>query len=652
MSRSRIARPVAAFLAFALVQTAFGGEAWAQVAVLGRAAEGGTAAAVSAVAVARPIELAPTLGGGAPILAAPSILSVAPSPVAAGALPALAAASATPISAAPTASAAAALPALAAASAPTREREGNDPRAAAGAAFDGAAAKRSPLEALEAGERVYAPEPAGAELDGQTAADLEVDALHSQLAAKARTAYGAQRLKALLARPFWDAGEIRRRQDAVRELANDPTLGRAVSEALAQAAPDAHAKARESFLSYGADKATFLIAAPFGLAALYLLGSTVTHVVAAVSWRPVLGLLQYAMIWMMIGGGMVPRLQAVRAELRRLRAATRAAAALAGPLSQSRSEALREIGGVFSAVTDKDHPLGLKGLAGRLSRLLPEPAAGVLDFLYMHSAFTLWPAARAVARKRAELATLLGALGELDAHAALAETSRAVPGWNAYPEILDDAAPRLTIEDGNHPFLAARGGSVPNDARLEPGANFALLTGVNMGGKSTYLKMTALLALLAQIGAPVPAAAMALTPLELMTSIEIRHNLREGKSLYDAETDRILSVIRRAETSPRLLVLIDEILQGTNPQDRAAIERAVARWLAGTGRLFVVATHNLDVVSLEGEQTGVRNLHVDESADGRPAYKVLPGPSTTRNAVDVLARKGFPVPIVDEARGR
>jgi hypothetical protein len=525
---------------------------------------------------------------------------------------------------------------------------GEAPRAAS-AAFDGAEAKNDPLADLETGERVFASEPARGALDKHTLADLEVmtptNGLHALLASKTRTAYGSRRFETLLSRPFLDPGEIRKRQAAARELTENPALHARVKAAFDALGEGADRRARERFFNFKIAAPIFLIGALLGAVALYSVGVAALAAVTAGSWMPVLALGRYVIVWMLVSGNLIQSIQETRARLLEYKAVVKLTASLAGPLSRSRSEALRELGSEFTAGKGR---LGVT--AGLLSRLMPGGAALLPDFLYLHSALTLWPVALGVARRRSEFARLFGALSELDVYQALAETSHAHADWSLYPEIVEDAQPRLTISEGHHPYLVTHGRSVGNDARLEPGANFQLLTGVNMGGKSTFLKMTALLALLAQIGAPVPARAMTLTPLELLTSIEIKHDLVGGKSLYDAETDRILEVIHRAEAGTRLFVIIDEILQGTNPQDRAAIERAIVRYLARTGRLFLVATHNLDVVTLEGAEPGVRNSHVEESSDGHATHKVLPGPSATRNAVETLERKGFPSDIVRDSR--
>jgi len=534
-------------------------------------------------------------------------------------------------------------------------------------------AARSPslpeLDALREGLRVYAPETAGTALDQGTLNDLEVfkegHGLFTILD-KTKTAFGKARLERLLRNPLTDAHEIRRRQDAVRELMRDSGMRRRVEEAFARLGGSAgkalrgHAllEKNDSFIFFPANAMNLLLA---GL--LFLSFGPALMAGGMLNWR---SLGQPLMIMAWLFASVYKHLRASRNTFLRYKAVFALAGELSGPLSQSRSDALREIGGVFSATRDKGHPLKLAGIAGSLSRVLPHWATLALDFLYYHSAKTLWRLSRRIFRARARIAHLLGALGELDLFLTLARRGLDETRWSHLPEILDGDEPSVSIEDGHHPALAADDASVGNSLRLDGRAhapvevtvewdarsNFLVLTGANMGGKSTFLKTIALHTLLAQIGAPVPARSMRATPVRLGTSIEIIHSLAEGKSLYDAETDRIRAIIDRAEKEPMFLGVLDEVLQGTNPDDRIAIERAIVRYLARTGRLFLVATHNLKITSLEGEVPGLRNIHVEEKfVDGKMvfSYKILPGPATTRNAVATLKEKGFPEEIINEA---
>jgi DNA mismatch repair ATPase MutS len=500
-------------------------------------------------------------------------------------------------------------------------------------------------ERLERGERVFSGEPEGFALDEATLKDLKVfsrGGLYERLD-KTRTHFGSKRLAALLRRPFLDPAEIRRRQEAVRAIASDEALRSALQRGFLRLRD----KAGPGFAGYfktldGLDLATFVI----GLAcwlwpAGYLRGG----------WAVVM---QYFGLYFMILGNLVPRVTGLRENLLRFKAVFRFCRDAAGPLSRSSSEALREIGGVFDSLSDKAHPLGLRKAAGSFARMLPMAAAGALEIFFMWGSKTLWHPLRLLRRSRERVAHLLGALGELDAYLALAELLASGAPWTM-PQVDDGKTARLRIEGGHHPLvLALRGAeSVPNGADLEAGKGFHVVTGTNMGGKSTYLGMAALLPLLGQIGAPVPALAMTWTPAEILTSVDVSDDLQAGKSLYDAETDRLLAIVRGARSSTRLLAIMDEILQGTNPEERTAAEGAVVRFLAETPNLFIVATHNLSIADIARETTAVSNFHVAGETDkGSSRFRVLPGPATDRNGILTLERKGFPESIVRGARER
>lgn len=522
------------------------------------------------------------------------------------------------------------------------------------------------IDLLAAGQRAYAEEPENLALDENTLNDLEV--FHKEyglftLFPEVRTALGRKRLAWLLKHPYLDAAEIRRRQAAVRELMTNDALRAEVREAFDDLGKSADAGLTKHFFQDKGDSFPFIMANLLNLIMAGLVFMLVPSMAAGgFAWR---SLAQPLMIWLWLFFPMYRTIKAVRNNFLRYKAAFKLARRLHRPLGRSGSRALAEIGGVFSSVEDKEHALKLRPFARSAFRTWSPGASFLLDFIYVHSGKTLWRLNSKFKRARASIAHVLGALGELDVYQALAEKALATEGWSAFPKILDDKTPSLRISDGHHPLLASKGTSVangigmgiPRDAEgridAETRDNLLVLTGANMGGKSTYLKMVSVLTLLAQIGAPVPAAAMELTPLELLTSIEIRHSLYEGKSLYDAETDRILEIIRKAEGSGRMLGVIDEILQGTNPDDRIAIERAIARYLAGTGNLFLIATHNLKITGLEGEVPGVRNIHVEERfQDGKMkfSYKVTPGPATSRNAIPALEMKGFPEEVIGEAK--
>ncbi|MBI5624641.1 MAG: hypothetical protein HY924_12755 [Elusimicrobia bacterium] len=505
------------------------------------------------------------------------------------------------------------------------------------------------VERLGQGLRVYEDEPENYALDQNTVKDigLEDDAELFRVLDKTQTHFGAVRLRRLVRNPFLDSGEIRRRQEAVQALLRDSSLRASVEASFQTLGRKADRRLWDHFFDPKTDRLIHFIVPN-------VLGFVFPASLVMGGWRLAA---QALMPWLMIGSRSLSSLQELRATFLRYKAVFRLARELAGPLSSSRSESLQGIGKVFAGTVEPGHPLGLRSAARTFSRVQSRALMLPLDVLAFVSAKTLWWVQRVFLKARERIAQLLGALAELDVYLGLARLALENAAWSAFPVIRDPGPAFLKIESGHHPLvLAYRGGqSVPNSLDLEAGAgSFRLVTGSNMGGKTTYLRMAALLSIMAQAGLPVPAAAMELTPLEVATSIDISDSLKEGKSLYDAETDRVLSLIRKAEGSRRFLAVMDEILQGTNPEERTAAERAIVRYLAKTPNLFMVATHNLDMAGLASEVAAIRNFHVeDKRPDGRPGfpYEVKPGPALTKNGIATLEKKGFPEEVVREARG-
>jgi len=494
-------------------------------------------------------------------------------------------------------------------------------------------------------------------LDDKTVNDLELYKEKTGLFAhldRSATEPGSRRLAWMLRRPSLDAQEIAGRQKAVESLAAGSPLRQAVDRSFAgvgavDGALLEHFSGNGSRFAFGFVNFIHLMLMVMigGLGALVISGQG-----AALA-----GLGQLVMVWLMMGGRPAAELTQLRAQVAPYKIAFQAARELSGPLSSSDSAVLRELGRRL----DVDAPsadAALARLALSLRRLNPAGYMRVPDWLWFHGAKTLWSLDRKLKAARPQLADVLGALSELDAYRAMALYGEAHGGKATTPKVLD-GAPRLRIDEGHNPYLALNNPkSVANDVLLsmelggEGRKNFAVLTGSNMGGKSTYLKMGAQLQLLAQTGAPVPAKAMEFTPLAILSSIDIRDNIVEGKSLYDAETDRALSLVHAADKG-RHLIVMDEILQGTNPEESTAAQWGMVRYLAKTNNLFMLATHNPKVTELEGVEPGVANYHVEEYYENgqmKFTHRVLPGPAVSRNGLRTLEMKKFPQAILDEAK--
>ncbi|QQS08105.1 MAG: DNA mismatch repair protein MutS [Phycisphaerales bacterium] len=258
------------------------------------------------------------------------------------------------------------------------------------------------------------------------------------------------------------------------------------------------------------------------------------------------------------------------------------------------------------------------------------------------------------------------AVAELDALGAFAQKAQR-KGW-VRPEVVQEAV--LDIEQGRHPVLddVLGTGFVPNDARLgtgKPGdsnASLALLTGPNMAGKSTFIRQTALLALLALTGSFVPAKRATVGVIDrIFTRIGADDALHAGQSTFMVEMIETANILNHA--TPRSLVVLDEIGRGTSTLDGLSLAWAIAEHLAGTGDAFgprtLFATHYHELTDLEERLAGrVKNLHVlvREWPPGDPQaqivflHRIKPGKTDQSYGVHVARLAGVPTGVIERAR--
>ncbi len=250
---------------------------------------------------------------------------------------------------------------------------------------------------------------------------------------------------------------------------------------------------------------------------------------------------------------------------------------------------------------------------------------------------------REKAKKEAEaLREAARVLAELDVYAALAEV--AVRYGYARPRFGD----RLQIRGGRHPVVERRTSFVPND--LEMAHELVLVTGPNMAGKSTYLRQTALIALLAQIGSFVPAEE-AILPLfdRILTRIGASDDLAGGRSTFMVEMEEVALILK--EATEKSLVLLDEVGRGTSSLDGVAIATAVAEALHERRCYTLFATHYFELTALPLPR--LKNLHVaaKEEEGGLTFYhQVLPGPASKSYGVEVARMAGLPREVVERAK--
>ena len=227
------------------------------------------------------------------------------------------------------------------------------------------------------------------------------------------------------------------------------------------------------------------------------------------------------------------------------------------------------------------------------------------------------------------------------------------------PRFVDGAA-EMEIIEGRHPVIEQQelaGGSerfVPNDLYLNDTThNILLLTGPNMGGKSTYLRQTALIAILAQMGSFVPARSAMLSLVDrVFTRIGASDNLARGRSTFMVEMTETAAILHTA--TARSLILLDEVGRGTATYDGLAIAWAAVEYLHGRVRAKTLfATHYFELTELAEQLVGVKNYHVSVKETGGGIVflrKVEPGAADRSYGIEVAKLAGLPNEVVERAR--
>jgi DNA mismatch repair ATPase MutS len=231
--------------------------------------------------------------------------------------------------------------------------------------------------------------------------------------------------------------------------------------------------------------------------------------------------------------------------------------------------------------------------------------------------------------------------GSLDADIAIASWLQRFPA-HCPPTITPEKTIELT--DGFHPLLAA---PVPNSIALR--GRSALVVGTNMAGKTTFIKMVGTNIILGRTLGVCFAARAVVPRSSVMASIRAEHSIESGKSHFFAELERILSFIKRAERDGQGVFLIDELFRGTNTPERVAAGKAVLESI-GARTQVLVTTHDIELQRLLG--SGFLTFHFVEDPELPEVfdYRLHPGVSSTKNAIRLLEKMGFPDAIVREAR--
>ena len=250
--------------------------------------------------------------------------------------------------------------------------------------------------------------------------------------------------------------------------------------------------------------------------------------------------------------------------------------------------------------------------------------------------------------QRTVLLHAMSAVAELDALCSLACFAWEQPAATFPMPVTHHA---LTIRDGVHPLIKPEQ-AVANDVHLDANTRIWIVTGSNMAGKSTLLRMTAVNVLLAQIGSAVNAGHMTWSPVRLITDLQAHDSLADGESYFLAEVRHLKRLVVAPDGTEPIFGIVDEPLRGTNSPEQTAAGIALVDHLRQSGYFFMIATHEHEITKLSDADV-VRNFHFVEhlNEDGMVFdYKLREGPATTRNAIRVLEREGFPAHLISRAR--
>jgi len=251
----------------------------------------------------------------------------------------------------------------------------------------------------------------------------------------------------------------------------------------------------------------------------------------------------------------------------------------------------------------------------------------------------------------APLRACAAALAELDALASMAERARRLD--LVTPELSDE--PGFRIDAGRHPVVeqAQSAPFIANDLALDDGRRMLIVTGPNMGGKSTYMRQAALIVLLAYTGSCVPARAAKIGPVDrIFTRIGAADDLSGGRSTFMVEMTEAANILNNA--TPASLVLLDEIGRGTSTYDGLALAWACAWYLARELRAFTLfATHYFELTALAEQLPGVDNVHLAATEHrGQIVFlhAVRDGPARASYGIQVARLAGVPHAVLATAR--
>lgn len=268
----------------------------------------------------------------------------------------------------------------------------------------------------------------------------------------------------------------------------------------------------------------------------------------------------------------------------------------------------------------------------------------LLDVPLMYSVQVAFAAERWRGAHGQAVRSWLRAIGTIEALLSLSTYTSEHPG-DTFPEFVE-GAPCFDGAGLGHPLIPSPT-CVANDVHLSAATRLLLVSGSNMSGKSTLLRTVGMNAVLAMAGGPVRAQRLRMTALQVGASIRINDSLQEGSSRFYAEITRLRKLFDFANRDPALLFLLDELLQGTNSNDRRVGAEGVLRALLDRGAIGLVTTHDLALAEIGSALEGrLRNVHFQEDFENGLItfdYRLRDGVVTKSNGLALMRAIGLQV---------
>ena len=243
-----------------------------------------------------------------------------------------------------------------------------------------------------------------------------------------------------------------------------------------------------------------------------------------------------------------------------------------------------------------------------------------------------------------EIARWFSTMAEFEVLSSFGNMAFNNPDW-IKPEIVSEYFV-FRSENMGHPLIPSQR-RIGNNIEIPERGKAVIVTGSNMSGKSTFLRTCGINAVLALAGAPVCASSFKISHVEVFSSMRISDSLEDNTSSFYYELKRLAAIIKEAEHNPKVFLLLDEILRGTNSNDRFTGSVALIRQLIGYETVAIVATHDLKLAELSVTLPGrIDNYHFDVKIDGEELYfdyKLTPGICKSLNASILMKKMGIRV---------